>query len=193
MMSEFSNEYGLRELQIALPQLPHEMIERPLIEVEEILAVQSLVMGYLRKRARTKLNNRKDKRYGLCMLEQAGSGESAEDAYDGSADTYMTAQISKPKHDQWHMTVSMLDMTNTEEQAQTSIRQLYRFDWLRNGNRQAWYSEMLRKRTDEGLYMEPLETKPIDSERVLALQNEMLRVSQSVNPIDSSSIMIPRL
>lgn len=192
-MSDFSSEYGLRELQIALPELPRELIERPLIEIEEILAVQSLVMGYLRKRARTKLNNRKDKRYGLCMLEQAGGGESTQDTYDGSADTYMTAQISKPERDQWHMTVSMLDVTNIDELAQTSIRQLYRFDWLRNGNRQAWYSEVLRKRTEEGLYMEPFETRPIDSERVLALQNEMLRVSQAVNPIDSSSIMVPRL
>lgn len=94
-MSDFSSEHVMREMQIALPQLPHEFIDQPSIELEEILAVQSLVMGYLRKRARTRLTDIKAKRYGLCMLEQAGSGEPAEEAYDGSADTYMTAQISK--------------------------------------------------------------------------------------------------
>lgn len=37
------------ELKIALPQIPHEFLLTAQVSIEDILAVQSLAMGFLRK------------------------------------------------------------------------------------------------------------------------------------------------
>lgn len=37
------------ELEIALPQIPHEFLLTAQVSIEDILAVQSLAMGFLRK------------------------------------------------------------------------------------------------------------------------------------------------
>lgn len=91
------------------------------------------------------------------------------------------------------MLVRFLETHNTEEAFATNRRQTYFFDWLRSGNRQAWFTDVLRRRTDEGLYYQVNATSPVDSDACLELQNQMLAVSQKANPISSNSIFVPNL
>lgn len=119
------------ELKIALPQIPHEFLLTAQVSIEDILAVQSLAMGFLRMRARTQRRNPQLKRYGFVMLDKGGLDEA--DVYDGSTDTYMGCFVQKVHPDQWHMLVSFLDTTNTEATKAQNTRRMYIFDWLRSG------------------------------------------------------------
>lgn len=91
------------------------------------------------------------------------------------------------------MLVSFLEVANVRELNQTNTREMYRFDWLNNGNRQAWYTSVTKQRQEEGLYVQVNATHPITSDECLRLQDRMLEVSEAVNPITSDSIMVPRL
>lgn len=195
-MFEFDHESRyIRELEIALPQWPVEMIKDPLLEIEDILAVQSLTMGYLRTRARTKKHDLAAKNYGFAMIDRGNSDNDAEGVYDGTSDTYMSCLVRKIQHDQWRMSVSMLDVVNTEMTKKTNIRRMHRFDWLKNGNCQAWYTETLKTQLGKsaGVSVQILKNHPISSKDCINLQNEMLAVSERANPISSESIYVPEV
>lgn len=181
----------MRELEIALPQWPIDCIREPQLEIEDILAVQGLLMGYLRKRARKPRHNDATKSHYLVMLDHDGADDTDE-VYDGSTDTYMTCKVQKNRPDEWRMLVSFLEVVNTEATNLTSTRELYRFNWLDNGNRQAWYTSVTRQRLDEGLRVQVNATYPINSDECLRLQNRMLEMSQAVNPLTSDSIFVPQ-
>ena len=180
----------MRELEIALPQWPIDMIREPQLEIEDIFAVQSLLMGYLRKRARSPRSNHEARSHYITMLD--GGNGATDEAYDGSVDTYMTGKVQKRTMHQWRMLVSFLEVVNTEETSKINTRELYRFDWLSNGNRQAWYSSVTKQRLEEGLLVKVNDTHPVSSDESLALQDRMLEVSEAVNPITSDSLLVPR-
>lgn len=180
-----------REFEIAAPQLPFEEIVRPQVEMEDIYAVQALVMGYIRLRARTKRSDYDDKKYRMAMLER--ETDDLDTMYDGSRDKSMSCKVQKKRPDQWRMLVSFVETLNTEQTDASNVRRTYRFDWLRNGNRQAWYEEKRRSYRGSGQDIEVLDTHPITSPECLELQDEMLQVSESVNPISSDSIFMPRI
>ena len=182
----------MRELEIALPQWPIDLLKEPQLEIEDILAVQSLMMGYLRKRARRPKTVQETRSHYLTMLDVDSECDNPDEVYDGSTDTYMTCKVQKRDYNQWRMLVSFLETTNVKQLNQTNTRELYRFDWLNNGNRQAWYTSVTRQRQEEGLYVQVNATYPITSDECLRLQDRMLEVSESVNPITSDSILIPR-
>ncbi len=182
----------MRELEIHQPQLPYEFIREPQLDMVDIFAVQSLVMGYLLRRARTTRNDATERKYRLAMLDNETLGPD-QVAYDGSHDTYLSCKVQKIRHDQWRMLVSFLETYNTEDTKSLNHRQTYLFDWLRNGNRQAWFTDTTRHRSDEGLYLKVNATHPITSEACLQLQDRMLAVSQAANPIETTSILIPNL
>lgn len=182
----------MRELEIALPQWPIDFIREPQLEIEDILAVQGLLMGYLRKRARKPRYNYETKSHYLVMLDHDGPDETDE-VYDGSTDTYMTCKVQKNRPDEWRMLVSFLGIVNTEATNMISTREMYRFNWLSNGNRQAWYTSVTRRCLDEDLSSVQVNAaRPIDSDECLQLQNRMLATSQAVNPLTTDSIFVPK-
>lgn len=183
----------MRELEIALPQWPIDLIREPQLEIEDILAVQSLMMGYLRKRARRPRTDQETKSHYLTMLDYSNEADDPDEMYDGSIDTYMSCKVQKRDYNQWRMLVSFLEVANVRELNQTNTREMYRFDWLNNGNRQAWYTSVTKQRQEEGLYVQVNATHPITSDECLRLQDRMLEVSEAVNPITIDSIMVPRL
>lgn len=178
------------ESEIYPPQWPIDIINEPQLEIEDILALQSLVMGHLHRRARTSRSDAEAKKHIFAMLNRGNESgidiESPENMYDGSADMYMSARVQKCDRDQWNMTVSFLETLNTEETKNTSTREVYQFDWLANGNRQAWYRSTTKRRLDHGLEFQVNGTHPISSEETLALQDRMLKISQDVDPVDAS-------
>lgn len=195
-MSELDPEqnHHPHELEIALPQWPEAMIREPQLEIEDILAVQSLTMGYLHKRARTRVKKLDERKYGFAMINRGNLDNDAETIYDGTSDTFMSCQVRKVEHDQWHMAVHFTEVINTEAAKNINTRRMYVFDWLRNGNRAAWFTEMYKARSDEGLYVQMLQNHPLTSGACLDLQDEMLEMSQKANPMSSDSMWIgPRV
>lgn len=189
-MSEMENNFGINsEPQIALPQIPHEFLREPQLSLENILAVQALSMGFLRMRARSRRQQPEQKRHGFVMFDKGGSD--IEDVYDGSTDTYMGCLVQKVSYDQWRMVVSLLSTLNTEPTKAQNVRRLYKFDWLRNGNRQAWHSEILRRYEGNGQTVQMLAAHPINDDICLGLQEEMLAICQRANPLTSDSIYMP--
>lgn len=178
------------EYEIALPQLPHDLIRSPYIEMEDILAIQSLTMGYLRWRSRTRVNDEKNKRYGLCMFDTQANDD-PDVLYEGNIHTYMTTQLKKPARDQWHMTVNFRESLDTEATNYADTHEKYIFDWLRNGNRAAWYTKTQRWDDGEGIVIKALDAHPLTSEETDNLQQRMLDHSERVNPMAAGSIYLP--
>lgn len=186
-------ETANRDSTIALPQWPIDMIKQPQLEMADIYAVQGLIMGYLRRRARHTRHDISENKYLFAMLDRDYDNNNVKTIYDGSRDSYMVCKVQKVSRDQWRMVASFLTMTNTKATKEVNCRDLYRFDWLENGNRQAWYSSTFRHRTSEGLFMKVNDSHPISSDECIELQDRMLEFSQAVNPISSQSIMVPSI
>ena len=171
------------ESEIYPPQWPIDVINEPQLEIEDILAVQSLIMGYLHRRARTSRSDAETKNHLLSMINNSNGAtidlNNPNGVYDGSTDTYMSCKVQKRDRDQWNMVVSFLESTNTEETKTMNTREVYRFDWLANGNRQAWYRSTTKSRIDEGLKFDVNGTHPISSEECIDLQDRMLEISQN--------------
>lgn len=108
----------------------------PLISMSSIFAVQTLGMQ-LRESARTTLR-KGNGRHGFSMLENVNTDEHA--IYDGTIEEYMSFRIAKLHHDQWRMRVSFRQNELTEQTKKESHIDDYFFDWLRNGNRMALYT-----------------------------------------------------
>ena len=181
-----------RDSTIALDQLPIDLISEPQLEMVDIYAVQSLIMGYLRRRARHTMRDDDLHRYTFSMLDRNFDDDTYfRDAYDGGHHNYMVCKVQKKTHDQWGMIVSFLTAQCSEEGKSTSNRELYRFDWQRNGNRQAWYSSTERRRTEEGLHMRVNSMYPVSSDESGRLRDRMLEFSELVNPVSADSIMVP--
>jgi hypothetical protein len=172
------------------PQLPSEEITLAQVDLEDILAVQALAMGSIRMRARTRKTDALNKRYGFAMYEPGSNGD-AEEIYDGSTDRYMSCSVRKVAPDQWHMAVSFLSMVNVEELARCNARELYQFDWLRDGRRMAWASTTIRYRNDETAFDLVTDAHPVTQAECTELQFRMRDMCDRVNPLQPGSIYAP--
>lgn len=173
------------------PQLEKRDLMEPRLDIDDILAVQTLAMGFLRWRARRRLHDEQNQKHGFVMLDSDGPVPlSTEDIYDGSVDTYMGCLVRKLSFDQWTMRVSFVTNERTEDRRAELSRQVYAFDWLKNGNRMAWAStSRLSELPDGGRLREIYDIHPVDSAEAGQLMARMQDVSQRVNPLTEDSFM----
>lgn len=168
-----------------LPQLPREAIFRPLVSMDDILAVQALTMGYLRMRARARRSNNDDKRHGFTMYDKAPD-EGA--LYDGSEETMLSCIVRKVSHNRWHMRVSFLSTQLLELCKDTNSREQFYFDWDRQGNRMAWTATNVIHIVDDDRQEFVINAHPVTPDECEALKERMYHVSECVNPLLPGSI-----
>jgi hypothetical protein len=161
ILGEHSPSSGLlREFYQGADLEQEEQLE-PLISMTSIFAVQTLGMQ-LRETARTTLRKGNGK-HGFSMLENVNTDEHA--VYDGSTEEYMSFRIAKLHHDQWRMRVSFRQNELSEQTKKESHIDDYFFDWLRNGNRMAVYTNRHKDASSNG-------TVNVIGERHLITDNE---------------------
>lgn len=161
-------------------------ILRPLVTIDSIFAIQSLAMGILRHRSRTKLSDRKQKKYGFAMYNDTAMHPDV--AYDGSVEEYMTCRIKKMTHDQWKMRVRFRQNELSEDTNKESYIDDYLFDWMRSGEHMAWVSNRKVSVWQGHTYEEIRDLEPLDEIQALALQQRMIDVAEAVNPSNQNSI-----
>lgn len=176
----------MHEMMPQQPQYERQDILQSRLTIEDIFAVQALAMGCIRMRARTRISDYPNKRYGFSMYDKA-----TDSLDDGSEDQYLTCLVKKVSYDQWRMRVSFLSMYMNEETKRMSVRDDYLFDWLKNGNNMAWASTTLREATDEGLRSTQFNIRPLNSDEVGELRVRMSETSERVNPLQPGSIYSP--
>jgi hypothetical protein len=159
---------------------------RPLVTIESIFAIQSLSMGILRHRSRTKLSDKKQKKYGFAMYNDTALHPDI--AYDGSVEEYMTCRIKKIAHDQWKMRVRFRQNELTESTSKESYIDDYLFDWMRSGEHMAWISNRKVSVWEGHTYEEIRDLEPLDEVQALVLQQRMIDVAEAVNPAKQNSI-----
>jgi hypothetical protein len=101
----------------------------PKLPVEEVLAVQALVMQVVRPTARRAV--RKEGMHRFVFYESAGP-----EAMVGSDETERFIAVSAGRKDfrSWTMRVSFLELILSKERQYSNYREMYRFDWDANGN-----------------------------------------------------------
>lgn len=163
-------------------QFPKGELMEPRVSMEDILAVQSLAMGYLSRRARTSRNH--NRHHGFAMYDREGLDD--DQLYDGSEDSYMSCLVKKVGYDQWRMRVSFLTMTMSEETKHDARREDYAFDWLKNGNRMAWTWTKYRISDPAGNRIETIcDVRPTEAVECESLKLRMLEFSEKSGPLAS--------
>lgn len=174
--------------------LKHE-IERgellyPQLDIESIFATQALAMGFLRYRARTRRKSDNKKAYGFALLDTNGSND---EAYDGSEEELLTCRIEKVTFDQWRMSIRFRHNLLTVATKDQSLVEDYRYDWLRNGNNQAWASTTeIDASGSDGSAHTMIDRHPIALDENNELRLRMHDVAHAANPLQPGSIYIPR-
>ena len=97
------------------------------IPVREVLSLQSLAMGVLSEQARRKIF--RQKMTGYVLFENSGGAIGS-----NTVDTYMGVVARRPAVNYWQFTVSFLSMMNNEALRYSNTRELYRFNWNRQGH-----------------------------------------------------------
>lgn len=110
-----------------------EALRSPLT-IEEVLGTQAVVMQLLRERSRSVV--RGNKRHGFAALNSIETEDF--EYYDGSREEYLTCRVAKVAYDQWRMHIVFRENQISKEHNLQSYVDDYTFDWLRNGNLQAW-------------------------------------------------------
>ena len=110
-----------------------EFLRSPLT-IEEVLGTQAVVMHLLHEQPRSVL--RGNKRHGFAALNNINT--EGFEFYDGSREQYVTCRVAKVAHDQWRMHIRFRENHISEDHKLQSLFDDYAFDWLRNGNVQAW-------------------------------------------------------
>lgn len=142
------------------------------ITVEDIFAIQSLMMTRVRERARTTMVDETKKLHGVSLLDTQSDATIAT-AYDGSVERYMTCRVKKPRHDQWRMTIRFFEASNTEAYRHVGLEEHYYFDWLRNGNVAAWYTLGEKENFGDKTTNEIIDVRPITSTMCDELREQM--------------------
>lgn len=106
----------------------------PLISFESVLATQAMIMKILKTREHSVL--RRNKSHGFAALNNLHSDDGA--FYDGSSEEYLSCRVAKVDYDQWTMRVRFRENVLTEAEKNKSYIDDYSFDWISNGNLQAW-------------------------------------------------------
>lgn len=177
------------------PEGPLEEREfAPLISLESILSVQSLAMGFLRYRARTRKSWRDDRKHGFAMSETTGGDTSEPSVYDGSVTEYMSCLVRKLSFDQWHMKVMFRENHNTQDEKAKSYLDMYAFDWLRGGNRMAWgWSQEIRSISGQETQCTYRDVHRVGDAEAEDLRSRMIEKAERVNPLAEDSIFAPVL
>lgn len=158
------------------------------LDIESIFATQALAMGFLRHRARTRRRNDNRKAYGFAFLNTNASND-IDNLYDGSEEEYLTCRVEKMDFDQWRMSVRFRQNIFTEEKKAKTTVEDYRFDWLKNGNNQAWASTTeIGAHGDNGHVQAMIDRHPVSTDENNELRLRMHDVAHSVNPIEKGSI-----
>lgn len=183
-MSSFANKRsygeaysveGLQEWHTHAPMREEDLLT-PKVRLNSILAVQALGMA-LHDQARTTLKSG-ERKYGFSMLDNSETMEHVE--YDGSMEEYMSFRVAKVNHDQWQMRVRFRQNELTRETNRESYIDDYLFDWLRNGNRMAFFTNRRVEKTD-GITVEDIrEIHPVTDDEVTVLQERMVVHSDKV-------------
>lgn len=139
------------------------------IGIEDVLATQSLVMQLLSQQKRSVM--RGDKKHGFAALNNIHSNQN--EYYDGSLEEYVACRIAKVQHDHWKMRIRFRQNKLAEETRDSSYIDNYSFDWLRNGNVQAWYGNYLVKATPEGTYEMWKNIQAVDEDSLAGLHEQL--------------------
>jgi hypothetical protein len=143
----------------------------PQIQIEDVLATQALVMRILGQQHRSVL--RGDKKHGFATLNSINTSQ--DEYYDGSLEDYVACRVAKVEHDRWKMRIRFRQNELSEEQNDCSYVDDYAFDWLRNGNLQAWQGSYVVKATPEGTYEAWRDIQPIDTLALAGLHDQLRR------------------
>src|SRR4051794_25477351 len=107
--------------------------EAAMLPVKEVVDLQNLVMGGLRQqqslRGRRIYREDSPRQYLFCMLD---CNDDKPSDNTGSVDTYLSVKLAKPHTRRWSMLISFLEGRNTEAEALSNTRTLYRMDWTRS-------------------------------------------------------------
>lgn len=141
----------------------------PKIQIEDVLATQALVMRLLNQQHRSVL--RGNKKHGFSALNNINTSQ--DEYYDGSLEDYVTCRVAKVKHDHWKMRIRFRQNELSEELNDSSYVDDYAFDWLRNGNLQAWQGSYVIKATPEGTYEAWRNIQPIDNIALTSLHDQL--------------------
>jgi hypothetical protein len=138
---------------------------KPQIAFDGVLATQSLVMQLLKRQQRSVL--RGDKRHGFAAINSIHSDQ--DQFYDDSTEEYLACRIAKKEHDQWRMRIRFRENHLSEAEKDVSYFDDYSFDWLRNGNLQAWYGSYTVASGDTGTYEQWQGIAPINESMLTEL------------------------
>lgn len=170
-------------------ELSREELLYPQLDIEAIFATQALAMGFLRHRARTRRRPDHKKAYGFALLDTTSS---IDELYDGTEDELLTCRIEKVTFDQWRMHVRFRHNLLTEATKQFSTVEDYRYDWLKNGNNQAWASTTeIDASGSDGSVHTMTDRHPISPEENSELRQRMHDVAHAANPLQPGSIYVP--
>lgn len=130
--------------------------------MSSILATQALAMTILQTADATTL--RRDRKHAFATLNDFHTKK--DELYDGSKEEYMSFRVAKIDYDQWKMRIRFRKNTLSEQRKNISEIDDYAFDWLRDGNRQAWRSSVLvsggKTTREEWTDMYPLSEEGVD-------------------------------
>lgn len=144
----------------------------PSINIESIFATQALAMGLLMQRSRTRMRVKPgDKKRGFAVLNNSETDQSQ--IYDGSSEEYMACRVAKVAFDQWRMRIRFRQNELTHEKRNISYIDDYSFDWLRNGNLQAWYGNFKVEKTDIGTLESWSDVHPLGEYEMIDLRARM--------------------
>lgn len=139
------------------------------LSIESVLATQSLVMQILSQQNRSVL--RGNKRHGFAALNNLNTNN--DEFYDGSKEEYVSCRVAKVEHDRWKMRIRFSENIISEDQKLETYTDDFAFEWLRNGNLQAWYGNYATKATPEGTYEAWRDIHPVEEEEVSGLHDRL--------------------
>lgn len=105
------------------------------LTIEEVLGTQALVMQLLSERPRSVMHG--NKRHVFSSLNNINTEDF--EFYDGSREEYVSCRVAKVSHGRWQMRIKFRENEISRDNKQKSYFDDFAFDWLRNGNLQAWY------------------------------------------------------
>jgi hypothetical protein len=168
---EYANISGIDQMQKTYEDnrwTKETAMESPL-SIESVLATQSLVMQILAQQERSVMSG--NKRHVFAAVNNLSSNN--DEFYDGSLEEYVACRVAKVQHDQWKMRIRFRQNEVLEDRKTESYVDDFSFDWLRNGNLQAWYGNYLWKKTPEGTFEAWQDVHPIEENELEIMHNRL--------------------
>lgn len=110
-----------------------------MLPVAEVVNLHNLVMGGIRQqqvlRKHRVWGDNHPRQY-ITMLDKSDFIPSDN---TGAVDTYLSVKLAKPRHRYWSMLISTLEGANTETEATSNKRTLYRLDWDKSQALGIWW------------------------------------------------------